>query len=254
MRLPPSLTRTAGSSSIEVDEREKLELNASMYLVICPTELEIAPIRKDPELLQDGDVELLVAGPGMVDSSISLTRALCREPVPAGHRRIEGVILFGIGGAYLDSGADILDFCIASSENFGDFGIAAGNEVLYFDNPVMRRSSYDLRNRLFGQVKRILEGKGIPYKQGSFVTVNSCSGTARRGAFLRDRFDAICENMEGAALAQVTEEWSIPFVEVRCISNLVEDRDESKWKISEAIGKGSSILRDILLDLVKAGE
>jgi futalosine hydrolase len=40
--------------------------------------------------------------------------------------------------------------------------------------------------------------------------------------------------MEGAAAAHVCALHDIPFLEVRGISNLVEDRDRSKWRITEA--------------------
>jgi futalosine hydrolase len=40
--------------------------------------------------------------------------------------------------------------------------------------------------------------------------------------------------MEGAAAAQVAELHGIPWLEVRGISNIVEDRDIEKWDIPKA--------------------
>ena len=43
------------------------------------------------------------------------------------------------------------------------------------------------------------------------------------------RTDGICENMEGAAIAQVATAMGVPAMEIRGISNIVETRDLSKW-------------------------
>jgi len=41
--------------------------------------------------------------------------------------------------------------------------------------------------------------------------------------------------MEGAAIAHTTLLFDTPFLEVRGISNMVEDRDISKWDIPRAV-------------------
>jgi futalosine hydrolase len=40
--------------------------------------------------------------------------------------------------------------------------------------------------------------------------------------------------MEGAAAAHVCALYDLPFLELRGISNLVEDRDREKWRLAEA--------------------
>ena len=40
--------------------------------------------------------------------------------------------------------------------------------------------------------------------------------------------------MEGAAIAHICRIYGIPFVEIRGISNMVEDRDKGKWDIELA--------------------
>ena len=66
---------------------------------------------------------------------------------------------------------------------------------------------------------------------GSFVTLSTCTGTSARAHELEARHHGLCENMEGAAAAQVAELHGIPWLEVRGISNIVEDRDLKKWNI-----------------------
>ena len=53
--------------------------------------------------------------------------------------------------------------------------------------------------------------------------------TKKRAAEISARFKAICENMEGAAIAHICCLYKIPCIEIRGISNMVEARDVSKW-------------------------
>lgn len=225
-----------------------------MYLIVSATELEICQIRQNIGSAEIDNFSFLVTGTGMVESAISLTRFLSEEKEKAGHQQLNGIILFGISGAYLDTGTQLLDFCLAEAEHFGDFGVATNNKIEYFDNDISNQTSdYDLRNPLFASIEEILNNLQVPYRVGHFVTVNSCTGTRVRGDFLQQRYNAICENMEGAALARVCTLFQKPFAEVRCISNLVEDRDKSKWKIEEAARKGGRIVVKILAELTKRG-
>ena len=43
--------------------------------------------------------------------------------------------------------------------------------------------------------------------------------------------------MEGAAVAMVCKTFNTPCVELRCISNMVEDRNTADWMLEDAIGK-----------------
>ena len=40
--------------------------------------------------------------------------------------------------------------------------------------------------------------------------------------------------MEGAAAARVCQQFALPLLELRCISNLVEDRNLHNWRLREA--------------------
>jgi len=83
---------------------------------------------------------------------------------------------------------------------------------------------------------------GIQLMPGRFLTVAACSGTAARGRELCRRFDAICENMEGAAVALVAARYAIDCLEVRGVSNLVEDRDLSRWDIPRAVANAAHFI------------
>lgn len=214
-----------------------------MYLITSSTELEISQLKENKELAKN--FNFLITGAGVLESAISLTKFLSEN-------KIDCVILFGVCGAYVDSGVDVLDICLAEEEHFGDFGVAMGDKIEYFTEEILKnKCNFDLKNSFFDKIEKHLAALETPYKKGHFVTVNSCSGTLSRGNFLRNKFGAICENMEGAAVARICEIYRVPMVELRCVSNLVEDRDKSKWKIKEALTKGSDVLAQLLIEVIK---
>jgi len=52
--------------------------------------------------------------------------------------------------------------------------------------------------------------------------------------------------MEGAAAAQVAELHGVPWLEMRGISNIVEDRDLKKWDIPAAAEAAQMAVRQVL--------
>lgn len=213
-----------------------------MFLAACATKFEMQPLL---DLLHQEARECLnlITGVGMVETTLALTRFLEQH-----QGRVTGVVHFGVGGAYVRSGAggaELLDICLADDEVFGDFGICYQDRIEPLDEQMLFREHYPLDPGLLAQAGKILQKEGLSYKQGKFVTVSGVSATGERGAMLADQYNGICENMEGAAMARVCEEFRLPLLELRAISNFVEERDLARWKLAEACeraGKAAALL------------
>lgn len=208
-----------------------------MHLVVAATQKEMSAF----EVVEGIDrlpLDRLVSGVGPVETAFSLGRYLERN-----HRKIRCVVNFGIGGAYLRQGqnpAAVLDICLAEQEVLGDFGVCYGADIEPFgDADFPNRSSFELDRELLRAAETALANESISAQIGTFVTVSGASGTRQRGAALSKRYRALCENMEGAAVARACELYGKPMLEVRAISNLVEDRPGSPWKIGEACSRSA---------------
>ena len=202
-----------------------------MLLVTVATENEIRPLKHF--FSSAGNVKLLVTGMGPVATAASLSNYLSLHG-----KSIQGVINIGVGGAYFNSGLTLLDICLAQQEVFGDFGICMQDEILDFDpglSPLC--TPLLINNELVSGCRNILNANDVTFKSANFVTVSCCSGTKKRGDYLQKKFAAGCENMEGAAVAMVCNTFSVPSVEMRCVSNMVEDRNKAGWVLNEAIEK-----------------
>lgn len=66
---------------------------------------------------------------------------------------------------------------------------------------------------------------------GPCITASTATGTRERAMELAERFGALVESMEGAAAAHICALYGIPFLEIRGVSNLVEDRNRESWRI-----------------------
>jgi futalosine hydrolase len=148
------------------------------------------------------------------------------------------IVSFGIGGAYPSSGLKVGDLAVAKTEIYADEGVLlkdgfhtleaigiptvrAGGRRYFNDFPADRA----LTRKALHAAGRVSHSSA-----GRFATVSICTGTRKRALEIEKRFDVICENMEGAAVAQICRLYGVPFVEIRGISNIVEDRDTGKWR------------------------
>ncbi|MCI5167233.1 MAG: futalosine hydrolase [Candidatus Electrothrix sp. GM3_4] len=189
-----------------------------------------------------------VTGIGPVETALSLAGILHKNP------EIDCVLNFGIAGAYLENGtsvqAGLLDLCLAEQEVLGDLGIQLADKVERFSVELSVRDRFALDPWLLSTAGRVFEDMNISYKQGCFVTVSCASGTQRRGDQLGRQFRGLCENMEGAAVTRVCDFFSLPCLEVRCISNMVEDRNKENWLLKEACVKAGRAAAAITAGLV----
>lgn len=196
---------------------------------------------------EDCKVLTVLTGVGPVEASLQVTHCLATTS-----HTITGVINFGVAGAYLGTGqgANMLDICLADREILGDFGICFNERV----EPLRGEGfaivdTFDLRSPPLQRAESVLRNAGIAVQRGTFVTVNCVSGSRRRGDMLAHKHRALCENMEGAAVARVCRHFQLPLVEVRCISNLVEDRDTATWRLRDASRRCGQVVAHLVKEL-----
>jgi futalosine hydrolase len=151
------------------------------------------------------------------------------------------MLLIGCGGAYRGSGLQPGDLAIANKEIFGEEGVITqqGWRSTHFLNlPLLRKgdrayyNSFEMDQAVLNRATSILQ-KFNP-KLGPFITISEVSGTQQKAEEMEQRFHGICENMEGAAVAQLCTLYDVPFLEVRGISNLVKERNRDEWDLSAA--------------------
>lgn len=228
--------------------------------LIAPTPVESKEIRRyirpapgdELKTIFEGEIEgssviFTYCGVGKVNAAHSATVILEKYEVDV-------LILFGIGGAFPDSGLKIGDIAVAESENYGEEGVMTkeGWSPMEFAGfPLLKKekeyfNTFPLDTKLAQIAVKASKDCGFDTKQGNFVTVSQCSGTRESGEIIRLRFDGLCENMEGAAVTHICAMYGVPMVEVRGISNIIEDRDMKKWDIDRAALNCNKVVMEIV--------
>jgi futalosine hydrolase len=185
---------------------------------------------------------LAVSGVGAVNAAQALT-----HKIEVHRPRL--VLQFGVAGAYVPAGLGVGAVACATEEIYGDAGVltpdgwqpleALGFPLVPGDPPRYNRFPLDA-----GLVARAAAVCGAA--AGPFLTLAQCTGVRALGDRLHARFGALCESMEGAAAAHVCALYAVPFLEIRGVSNLVEDRDRSRWDVAGAAAAAQEAVRLVI--------
>lgn len=188
---------------------------------------------------QVGYIIVIVSGLGKANAAAATAAAIERYSPNL-------IVNVGCAGAFAGSGLAVGDIAVAKEEIAADEGVLTLDGWLPLDeigfpvavvDGVRYFNAIPLSQNLVGKAVEAASAEEFNVLAGSFVTVSTCSGTAARGDELWRRHAPLCENMEGAAVAQVALRYGIQCAEIRGISNMVEDRDLSRWDIALAVNR-----------------
>jgi futalosine hydrolase len=195
-------------------------------------------------------VVLAVSGIGKVNAAHAVTRLILEH-------KPDLIMNIGVGGAYPSAGIGIGDIAIAEKEIYGDEGVMLKDGLQGFDSIGLQLlkqgrkkyfNEFPLDRKLMRKAVTSIDtdGAAFAFRSGPFVTVSACTGTRKRARDIEERLHAVCENMEGAAIAHICTLYGIPLVEMRGISNMVEDRDRSGWNIRLAAENCQQAAQELL--------
>jgi futalosine hydrolase len=208
-------------------------MNSARWLPVCAAPLEGEGL---------ADLGVAVLGIGKAAAAGRLSRILTTQ-------RPLGVLLFGVCGAYPDrhrqgrGPAPVRpgELCVVGEERFGDEGVRVSRAVLdlaavgqeigpFAADPVRSRKAALLLH--------------APVVRG--CTVSMCSGTDESSAETCERTGADVETMEGAAVALVCRDFTVPLLQVRCVSNWTGDRERGAWDLEAAVQKVRTAVRRLV--------
>lgn len=220
-------------------------------LIVAATRMEVEPLL---QRLQRADDQPLVYGEGrsgMVGSIpvsvawFGLGKANTAAGVALAVRELQpaAVVQLGIGGAFSGSKLRPGDCAVASEEVHLDLGARTADgfeDLTRIGFPLLAGTGIYNRLPLESAFARELASKRWPLL--AFGTSETVTGISEEGRLLEERFGVAVESMEGAAAAQVCLALSVPFAEVRGISNLVGERDRSAWRLNEAVTVANEVV------------
>jgi futalosine hydrolase len=175
-------------------------------LIVVATKLEITSdeIKKNPTL---------ITGVGMVNTAIYLTKELVKK-------KFDLVINMGVAGSFskeLKNG-DVVEVV---EDNFSEIGFENNLEFSKF-------TDFDVKTKYLNSSRTSL-------KKVRAITVNTVHGNKATIFEIVKRESTEIESMEGASVFKVCEEFNVPCMQIRAISNKVEKRNKNNWDLDLAI-------------------
>ncbi|KAF4323859.1 hypothetical protein G195_001839 [Phytophthora kernoviae 00238/432] len=154
----------------------------------------------------------------------------------------------GIGGGF-PGRADVGSLVVADAMVAADLGSQTPDGFLSVDELGFGSSRVAADAALAARLRHELQRAGLAVSGGTAVTVSTATGTAETAAELLRRVpDAAAEGMEGFGVATAAQQFGVPALELRAISNAVGPRDRDAWRIKDALDAlqaASSILREL---------
>lgn len=160
---------------------------------------------------KDGDTVIICqCGIGKVNAA-ALTQRIIDKYSP------DRIINTGTAGG-LAEGLEIGDVIIAEKAAYHDFKPVSIVEDMFGDKYIYSDTS------LADAAKQACEKNGIPHRLGTVVTGDCFVATKQqRDDIFAEYPDALCTEMEGAAIAHVCHINQVPFVIIRAVSDFAAD-------------------------------
>jgi futalosine hydrolase len=202
-------------------------------------------------------IRIVVTGPGIINTVQSITA--CME-----NARPSLMLQAGCGGGFRQHGMRIGDIAVATAEVDVHLGIETGKHnkpllempfpLLEIDGKALKEKyslDMNMAETAFLRLKTVYEPQGVSVFKGSFITGSTVTGSEERAAFLFKTYSPCMESMEGAGAAFLSHYYQVPFLEIRCASNMVGKRELSKWDLPLACDRAGQAAADMVEFFVK---
>jgi len=205
------------------------------WLLLSPTRFEAAFLKGKP-FTWKGRAGRRGKGWVWLESGIGKANTAMTLAAYAQRHKVERAVLFGIAGAYEESGLDLGDVALASEEVQADLGVKDGGmkgmgfPTLTVEGPRHFHNRFPLDKALSSDLAKRLD---VPLKR--FLTRDLVCETPAEARALAKKWEADLENMEGAAFAQACLWLGIQGAELRAVSNLAGIRDKTQWRVRLAV-------------------
>jgi futalosine hydrolase len=233
---------------------KSLYLHKMKILVVAATEFEIRPLLnrmnrvKEPSDILTSytylghEIDVLVPGIGMMVTSFHLGRQLLTT-----HYDI--AINAGIAGTY-GNRIPVGDVVEVTCETMSELGAEEEeNLVSVFELGLMDPDAFPFSKGLLvnNNPVKVPALENLMQVRGNTVSMIRSSKEGIRQ--VRKFTEADIESMEGAAFFYSCLVSGIPFIQVRAISNFVEERDKSNWKVPLALKNLNLTLQTVIEEL-----
>lgn len=192
-------------------------------------------------------VDVLIPGVGMVQTAYFLGRQLAQKPYGL-------AINAGIAGTFntalpMGSVVNVVEDCVPELGAEDGSNFLSVFELGLTDPETHPYSGGKLVNRV-NKYPLLIDNEAIrKLPEVTGITSNSVHGNIESIARIKQISSADIESMEGAAFLFACLSEHIPCLQIRSVSNRVEERDKSRWSLELALKNLNTVLNEIVRSL-----
>lgn len=191
-------------------------------LIVAATEKEITPFLKKIQSLKIKP-DILITGVGMVATAFQLAKVFSEK-------KYDAAINIGICGSFNKS-IEIGEVVNITEDIFSEFGAEDGDDFLKL--PDMKLA--DKKDMFLIPVKKFTLSVLKEFRKVKGITVNTVHGNKKSISKVISLYQPDVESMEGAAFFYACNQFNIPALQLRAVSNYVERRNTKNWNIALAV-------------------
>lgn len=207
-------------------------------LITAATSMELASLKQQIPQHSKLSIQYAVTGIGVVSTVYHLMELLNKE-------QFELMLQVGIAGSF-NNDLSLGTAVNIEKEVIAEMGVQENNE--YKD--IFSLNLADRNERPFSDGGLLNPYQHLLSKSGLINTIAVTNNTISTDEMIIDRYKnkymASIESMEGAAFHYVGIMQSIPFLQIRGISNYVGERNKQHWKIKDALHAATEACQHLL--------
>jgi futalosine hydrolase len=207
-------------------------------LITAATSMELASLKQQIPQHSKLSIQYAVTGIGVVSTVYHLMELLNKE-------QFELMLQVGIAGSF-NNDLSLGTAVNIEKEVLAEMGVQENNE--YKD--IFSLNLADRNERPFSDGGLLNPYQHLLSKSGLINTIAVTNNTISTDEMIIDRYKnkymASIESMEGAAFHYVGIMQSIPFLQIRGISNYVGERNKQHWKIKDALHAATEACQHLL--------
>lgn len=200
-------------------------------LVAAATEPEIRAVKESLA----GRVDFLITDVGMVATAFALGKHL------AAHQ-YDLVLNLGIAGCF-DRSIALGDVVEITEDTLSELGAENDEQFIPINELGFGEGGFAATAALNSYTQHAL-------RPVSAITVNTVHGNEQSIARIADRLNAHLESMEGAAFFYACQQYGVPGLQIRAVSNYVEKRNRNNWNIGLAVKNLNTFAVELLSELL----
>lgn len=224
------------------------------FLIVVATKFEIDLFLKHIDFQYDVEnkvyffenkktrIEVLIAGIGIAFTVFNLSKLIFLSK-----QKYDWVLNVGIAGSF-NRQLPLAMVVNVVEDQFADLAIEQANGKLQtiFETNFVNSNEFPFED---GKLKNdsLFAILNFELTDVEAITVNTTHGFEQSIQTFSKKFSADIESMEGAAVFYVCKKEKIKVMQVRSVSNYVETRNISNWKIKEAVYNLNKFLIDLRL-------